>query len=71
LQLSRINLAKFRDSQSFQDRTIRVRYTNAELSVPIKFTEHAELTVTNEWNNLKDDFKGLKQFEAFPRYFIN
>jgi hypothetical protein len=61
MQLSRINLAKFRDSQSFQDRNVRVRYTTAELSAPIKFLEHAELTVTDEWNNLKDELRGLKK----------
>jgi hypothetical protein len=59
IQLSRINLAKFRDSQSFQDRNVRVRYTTAELSVPIKIMENAELTVVNEWNNLKDELKGF------------
>jgi hypothetical protein len=59
IQLSRINLAKFRDSQSFQDRNVRVRYTTAELLVPIKFVEHAGLTVTDEWNNLKDELKGF------------
>jgi hypothetical protein len=61
IQLSRINLAKFRDSQSFEDRNVRVRYTTAELSAPIKFLEHAELTVTDEWNNLKDELKGLQR----------
>jgi hypothetical protein len=59
MQLSRINLSKFRDSQSFQDRNVRVRYTTAELSAPIKFLEHAELTVTDEWNNLKEELKGF------------
>jgi hypothetical protein len=59
MQLSRINLAKFRDPQSFQDRNLRVRYTSAELSAPIKFVEHAELTVTGEWNNLKEELKGI------------
>jgi hypothetical protein len=61
IQLSRINLDKFRDSQSFQDRNVRVRYTTAELSAPIKLMESARLTVTDEWNNLKDELKGLKQ----------
>ncbi len=61
MQLSRINLGKFRDSQTFQDRNVRVRYTNAELSAPIKFLEHAELTITDEWNNLKDELKGKKK----------
>jgi hypothetical protein len=61
LQLSRINLGKFRDSQSFQDRNVRVRYTNAELSAPLKFVEHAELTVINEWDNLKEELKGSKR----------
>jgi hypothetical protein len=59
MQLSRINLGKFRDSQTFQDRNVRVRYTNAELSAPIKIMEHAELTVTDEWNNLKEELKGF------------
>jgi hypothetical protein len=59
MQLSKINLGKFRDSQSFQDRNIRVRYTNAELSAPIKFMEHTELAVVNEWENLKDELKGF------------
>ncbi len=59
MQLSRINLGTFRDSQSFKDRNVRVRYTNAELSAPIKFMEHAELTVINEWNNMKEQLKGI------------
>ncbi len=59
MQLSKINLGKFRDSQSFQDRNIRVRYTTAELSAPIKIMEHAELTVVNKWNNLKEELKGF------------
>jgi hypothetical protein len=59
MQLSRINLGKFRDSQSFQDRNIRVRYTTAELSAPIKFLVHTELNVTDEWNHLKEELKGF------------
>jgi hypothetical protein len=61
VKLSRINLGNFRDSQSFQDRNVRVRYTNAELSAPLKFVEHAELTVINEWDNLKEELKGSKR----------
>jgi hypothetical protein len=60
MQLGRINLGQFRDSQSFKDHKVHVRYTNAELSAPIKFMEHAELTVTDEWNNLKEQLKGIK-----------
>jgi hypothetical protein len=61
MQLSRINLGKFRDSQSFRDKNVRVRYTTAEQSAPIKNIEHAELTVTDEWNwnHLKDELKGF------------
>jgi hypothetical protein len=61
LQLSRINLDKFRDSQSFQDRKVRVRYTTAELSAKIKFLDHTEFAVTDKWNHLKDELKGLKK----------
>jgi hypothetical protein len=60
MQLSKINLGKFRDSQLFEDRNIRLRYTTAELSAPIKIMEHAELTVVNEWNNLKEELKGFE-----------
>jgi hypothetical protein len=59
MQLSRINLGQFRDSQSFQNGNVRVRYTTAELSAPIKFLEHTELTVTDEWNNLKGELEGF------------
>jgi hypothetical protein len=68
LQLSRINLSKFRDSQSFQDLKVRVRYINAELTAPIKFAQHAELTVTEEWNNLKNQLKGLSSFLALTKH---
>jgi hypothetical protein len=60
MQLGRINLGQFRDSQSFKDHKVHVRYTNAELSASIKFMEHAELTVTDEWNNLKEQLKGIQ-----------
>jgi hypothetical protein len=59
MQLSRINLGQFRDSQSFQNKNVRVRYTTAELSAPIKFLEHTELTVTDEWNNWKKELEGF------------
>jgi hypothetical protein len=59
MQLSRINLDTFRDSQSFQDHNIRVNYTTAELSAPIKVMERARLTITDELNNLKDELKGF------------
>ena len=60
MKLARINLSKYREShQSFQDRNVLVRYTNAELSAPIKFLEHAEFNVVNEWENIKDELKGF------------
>jgi hypothetical protein len=60
IKLARINLAKYRGShQSFQDRNVLLRYSNAELSAPIKFLEHAEFNVVNEWENIKDELKGF------------
>jgi hypothetical protein len=44
-----INLAKFRDSQPFQDHS--VRYTTAELSAPIKIVEHVKLNEEFEFNS--------------------
>jgi hypothetical protein len=60
MQLSRINLAKFRDTQSFQDKKVTVRYTTAVLSTPINFVKYAGLTVTDEWKNLKEELQGIK-----------
>ncbi|EFX75989.1 hypothetical protein DAPPUDRAFT_322805 [Daphnia pulex] len=40
---------------------VRVRYTTAELSAPIKIMEHSELTVTDEWNNLKGELKATTE----------
>jgi hypothetical protein len=59
MQLSRMNMGNFRDSQSFQDRNVRIRYMNAELSAPIRFMKNVkELIVTDEWNDLRDELKG-------------
>jgi hypothetical protein len=59
LALSRVNLAKLRDTQSFQDRKVSVRYLTAVLSTPIHFIENSELTATDEWQELKDELKGI------------
>jgi hypothetical protein len=58
LQLGRINLAQLRDAQSLQDRKLNVRYSTAVLSIPINFVQNAELTVTDEWKNIKEELKG-------------
>jgi hypothetical protein len=54
IQLSRINLAKFRDDlQLFQDRNVSVRYTIADLLASIKFLEREGLKITDELKGLK------------------
>jgi hypothetical protein len=32
--------------------------------------EHAELTVVDEWNNLKDELKGFTQFMWLTKHLI-
>jgi hypothetical protein len=59
LDLSRVNLAQLRDTQSFQDRKVSVRYSTAVLSTPIHFIQNSELTATDEWQELKDELKGI------------
>jgi hypothetical protein len=71
MQLSRINLGKFRNPQLFEDYKIRVRYVNAKLFVPIKFAQHSELTVTDEWKDLKEQLHGIKQFLRLTKHLIN
>ncbi|EFX63632.1 hypothetical protein DAPPUDRAFT_119038 [Daphnia pulex] len=57
IQLSRINLAKCRNFQPFQDRKVSVRYTIADLSASIKFVEREGLKITDELKgiSLKND----------------
>jgi hypothetical protein len=71
IYLSKINLGKFRNPQSFHEYKVRVRYMNAELFVPIKIAEHAGLTVTDEWEDLKKELNGIKQFLRLTKYLIN
>jgi hypothetical protein len=58
LALSKINLSQLRDRQSFQDVKLIVRYSTAILSTPINFVQNIDLTVTDEWQNLKEELKG-------------
>jgi hypothetical protein len=60
LQLGRINLVQLRDTQSLQDHKVSVRYSTAVLSTPINFVQNVELTVTDEWQNLKEELNHLK-----------
>jgi hypothetical protein len=53
LTLSKMNLTQWRDKNSLQDRSIRVRYSTAVLSAPINFVQHADVTITDEWHNLQ------------------
>jgi hypothetical protein len=68
LALSRVNLAKLRDTQSFQDRQVSVRYSTAVLSTPIHFIENSELTATDEWQELKDELKGISMNKFCVRF---
>jgi hypothetical protein len=60
MKLSRVNMAKFNDTQAFQNRKVRVRYTTAVLSTAINLAQHAELTITDEWQSLKSEVAHLK-----------
>ena len=52
LTLSKINSTQLRDKQSLQDCSVRVRFSTAVLSIAINFVQHADLTITDEWQNL-------------------
>lgn len=60
MKLSRVNMAKFNDRQAFQNRKVRVRYTTAVLSTAINLAQHADLTITDEWQSLKSEVTHLK-----------
>jgi hypothetical protein len=58
LKLNKINLARLRDKQFFKDKTVSVRYSTAFLISSIYFVQNTNLTVTNEWQDIKDELKG-------------
>jgi hypothetical protein len=64
LQLSKINLANLRDTQSFKDRRVSVKYSTAVLSTPINFQQNSNLIFTDEWQNLKNELKGNNSSSA-------
>ena len=59
MSLGRVNLAQLHDKQTFQDHKVKVRYSTAVLSTPINFAQHADLSLTNEWQILKDTVANL------------
>ena len=61
MDLFRINLANFRDSQLFQDRKVRVSYITAILTAPINFVRHSDLTITDEWQSLQFAVRDLEK----------
>ena len=61
MELFRINLANFRDSQLFQDRKVRVSYITAILTAPINFVRHSDLTITDEWQSLQFAVRDLEK----------
>lgn len=53
-QLREENSPKASTNDSFdEDRGVRVRYTTAALSIPLSFSQQADLTITNECANLR------------------
>ena len=59
MSLGRVNLAQLHDKQTFQDHKVKVRYSTAVLSTPINFAQHADLSLINEWQILKDTVANL------------
>ena len=53
LSLTKINLAKLRNAQTFRDRSVRVRYSTAVLSIPINIPDDADLQLTNKFHEIQ------------------
>ena len=57
LALSRVNLVKLRDTQTFKDRTVRVSYSKAVLAVTINIAQHTNRTSSNRLVELQQGMK--------------
>ena len=57
MELSRLNLAKLRDTQTFKDRSVKVSYRTAVLTVGILTPIEAQLNSTDSFTELQLQFK--------------
>ena len=58
MTLSRINLAKLRNSQSYQDKKIRVSYTSSMLTVRLNIDPYYDINSTNQLFEIQSQIKG-------------
>lgn len=58
LLLCKINLGNLRDAHKVQDRRVKVSYSIAALSIPIRFTQFGNVTNPDKWAELKKELKG-------------
>ena len=67
LSLSRMNLAKLRDTQTFKDRTIRVRYSKAVLAVAVNIAQHTDFASSNRLVELQHLIDGNIYIQNKPQ----
>ena len=58
LTLSRVNLAKLRDTQKFQQRSVRVSYSTAIRTLPVHIADETKLESINQLIELKNQLEG-------------
>ena len=58
LTLSRVNLAKLRDTQKFQQRSVRVSYSTAIRTLPVHIADETKLEYINQLIELKNQLEG-------------
>jgi len=59
LSLARVNLAKLRDQQSLQDRSVRLSYATAVLSVTVNIpAKYSSISSSNALNEIKSQLHG-------------
>ena len=59
LSLARINLAKLRDTQTLKDRTVRVSYSKAVLSIAVNIPQFTDLASINRLIEIQNQIDGL------------
>ena len=66
MALSRVNLAKLRNNQSYKDKKVRVSYTSSMLTVRLNIDPHYDADSTNQLFEIQSQIKGY-----WPTCFLN
>ena len=70
LTLVRISLAKLRDEQTYRDRSVRVKYSTAVLSIPVNMPIHSDCdieSINNKFVEIQSQLEGIHYVQLISK----